>query len=139
MTLIQDSSHGYCPLDVTLHGKNTLTAFCFQMAFHLCILQAVCQPFKWLGHLFARNIRWFKWLCHPFLGNINPFEWLSDQFVKRHQTIEWLGHPFVEDIRPIEWLGHRFVEDIRLFEWLGHPYYGIPLNFLSNDMGDELP
>ena len=89
MTLIQDSSHGHCPLDVTLHGKNTLTAFCFQMAFHLCILQAVCQPFKWLGHLFARNFRWFKWLCHPFLGNINPFEWLSDQFVKRHQTI-WM-------------------------------------------------
>ena len=63
------------------------------MAFHLCILQAICQPFEWLGHLFARSIRWFKWLCHPFLGNINPFEWLSDHFVEKHQTIQMTWSP----------------------------------------------
>ena len=80
-------------------GKHTLTAFRFQTAFHLCILQAICQPFEWLGHLFARNMRWFKWLCHPFLGNINPFEWPSDQFVKKHQTV-WMTWS------PIRWRHH---------------------------------
>ena len=39
-------------------------AFCFHMAFRL---QAVHQPFEWLGHLFER-------LREPLVGNINPFE-----------------------------------------------------------------
>ena len=46
-------------------------AFHFHMAF---CLQAVCQPFERLGHLFARNISLFERLREPFVGNINLFE-----------------------------------------------------------------
>ena len=49
-------------------------AFHFQTAFRL---QAVFQPFKWLGHRFTRNISPSERLCHPFIGNINPFKQLS--------------------------------------------------------------
>ena len=116
-------------------GKRTILAFCFQTAFRL---QAVCQPFNQLGHLFARNARLFEQLRHPFVGNINLFEQLSCPFVRNIKLFEWLGHPFVEDIRPFEWLRHAFIEDIRPFERLGHTYYSIPLNFLLNDMEDKL-
>ena len=44
-------------------------AFCFHTAFRL---QAVCQPFEWFGHLFARNISLFERLLELFVGNINP-------------------------------------------------------------------
>ena len=54
-----------------LTRKPTLMAFHFHMAF---CLQAVCQPFEWLGHLFARNISLFERLREPFVGNINLFE-----------------------------------------------------------------
>ena len=52
-------------LYMTSHPKMKLMAFRFQ---------AVCQPFKRLGHPFARNISLFEWLHEPFVGNINPFE-----------------------------------------------------------------
>ena len=54
-----------------LTWKPTLMAFRFHMAFRL---QAVCQPFERLGHLFARNISLLEPLCETFLGNINPFK-----------------------------------------------------------------
>ena len=109
-------------------------AFCFRSAFRL---QAVCQPFKWLGCPFTRNISPLERLRHLFIGNINPFKQLSYPFIRNIKWFERLGHPFVEDIRPFEWLDCLFVEDIRLFEQLGHSYYSIPFNFLLNDMGDE--
>ena len=113
-------------------------AFCFHTAF---LLQAVGQPFKWLGRQFTRNISPLERLCHLFLGNINPFKQLSYPFIRNIKRFERLGHAcdhlFVEDIRPFEWLDCSFVENIRLFEQLGHSYYSIPLNFLLNDMGDK--
>ena len=109
-------------------------AFRFLTAFRL---QSICQPFKWLGRPFTRNISPLEQLRHPFIGNINPFKQLSYPFIRYIKQFERLGHPFVEDIRPFEWLDCRFVEDIRLFEWLGHSYFSIPLNFVLNDMGDE--
>ena len=60
------------------------------MAFHL---QAVCQPFEWLGY--------------PLTRNINPFEQLGDPFVKNISLSEQLGYPFVEGIRSFEQLGYR--------------------------------
>ena len=78
----------------------------------------LCQPFKRLGHPFARNSP-FEWLPHPLDRNINPFERLSCEFVRNIKLFKRLGHPFVED---------------RPFKRLGHLYYGIPLNFLSNEM-----
>ena len=100
--------------------KCKLMAFRFQTAFRL---QAVFQPFKWLGRPFTRNISRLERLRHPFFGNINPFKQLSYPFIRNIKRFERLGHPFVEDIRPFEWLGCMFVEDIRLLEWLGHSYY----------------
>ena len=64
-------------------GKRTLMAFRFQTAFRL---QAVCQPFKRLGYLFARNIR-------LVVGNINLFEQLSCPFVRNIKLFQWLGSP----------------------------------------------
>ena len=84
---------------VTSHATTCLMAF---------RLQAVCQPFEWLGHPFARNINPFELLRHPLIKNIKLFEWPS--------------HLFIEGVRPFEWLGHPFAEDIRPFEQLGHPY-----------------
>ena len=84
---------------VTSHATTCLMAF---------RLQAVCQPFEWLGHPFARNINPFELLRHPLIKNIKLFERLS--------------HLFIEGVRPFERLGHPFAEDIRLFEQLGHPY-----------------
>ena len=109
-------------------------AFRFLTAFRL---QSICQPFKWLGHPFTRNISPLEQLCHPFIGDINPFKQLSYPFIRYIKQFEQLGHPFVEDIRPFEWLDCRFVEDIRLFEWLGHSYFSIASIFVLNDMGDE--
>ena len=85
-------------------------AFHFQTAFHL---QSVCQPFKWLGCPFIRNISPLEQLRHPFIGNINPFKQLSYPFIRNIKRFERLGHPFVEDIGPFEWLDCLFVEDIR--------------------------
>ena len=92
-------------------------AFRFLTAFRL---QSICQPFKWLGRPFTRNISPLEQLCHPFIGDINPFKQLSYPFIRYIKQFERLGHPFVEDIRP--------------FERLGHLYYGITLNFLPNDL-----
>ena len=46
---------------VTSHATTCLMAF---------RLQAVCQPFEWLGHPFARNINPFELLSHPLIKNI---------------------------------------------------------------------
>ena len=102
---------------VTLDGKTYTDDFPFSNGFPFT--SRLCQPFERLGHPFARNSP-FEWLPHPLVRNINPFERLSYAFVRNIKPFKRLGHPFVEDIRP--------------FERLGHLYYGIPLNFLSNDM-----
>ena len=102
---------------VTLDGKTYTNDFPFSNGFPFT--SGLCQRFERLGHPFARNSP-FEWLPHPLVRNINPFERLSYAFVRNIKPFKRLGHPFVEDIRP--------------FERLGHLYYGIPLNFLSNDM-----
>ena len=102
---------------VTLDGKTYTNDFPFSNGFPFT--SRLCQPFERLGHPFARNSP-FEWLPHPLVRNINPFERLSYAFVRNIKPFKRLGHPFVEDIRP--------------FERLGHLYYGIPLNFQSNDM-----
>ena len=102
---------------VTLDGKTYTDDFPFSNGFPFT--SCLCQPFKRLGHPFARNSP-FEWLPHPLVRNINPFERLSYAFVRNIKTVQTTWHPFVEDIR--------------LFKGLGHLCYGIPLNFLSNDM-----
>ena len=104
---------------MTLYGKTYTNDFPFSNGFPFtsCLCQpSLCQR---LGHPFTRNSP-FKWLPHLLVRNINPFERLSYAFVRNIKQFKRLRHPFVEDIRP--------------FERLGHLYYGIPLNFLSNDM-----
>ena len=102
---------------VTLYGKTYTNDFPFSNGFPFT--SRLCQPFEWLGHPFARNSL-FEWLPHPLVRNINPFEQLCYAFDRNIKRFKRLGHPFIEDIRP--------------FKQLGHLYYGIPLNFLSNDM-----
>ena len=102
---------------VTIYGKTYTNDFPFSNGFPFT--SRLCQPFEWLGQPFARNSP-FEWLPHLLVRNINPFEWLSYTFIRNIKPFKRLGHPFVEDIRP--------------FERLGHLYYGIPLNFLLNDM-----
>ena len=102
---------------VTLYGKTYTNDFPFSNGFPFT--SRLCQPFERLGHPFARNSP-FEWLPHPLVRNINPLERLSYAFVRNIKPFKRLGHPFVEDIRP--------------FKRLGHLYYGIPLNFLSNDI-----
>ena len=105
---------------VTLDGKTYTNDFPFSNGFPFT--SRLCRPFERLGHAFARNST-FEWLPHrphPLVRNINPFERLN--------------YAFVRNIKPFKRLGHPFVEDSRRFERLGHLYYGIPLNFLSNDM-----
>ena len=107
---------------VTLDGKTYTNDFPFSNGFPYT--SRLCQPFERprLGHAFTRNST-FEWLPHrphPLVRNINPFERLN--------------YAFVRNIKPFKRLGHPFVEDSRRFERLGHLYYGIPLNFLSNDM-----
>ena len=102
---------------VNLYGKTYTNDFPFSNGFPFT--SRLCQRFERLGHPFARNSP-FEWLPHPLVRNINPLERLSYAFVRNIKPFKRLGHPFVEDIRP--------------FKRLGHLYYGIPLNFLSNDM-----
>ena len=105
---------------VTLDGKTYTNDFPFSNGFPFT--SRLCRPFERLGDAFARNST-FEWLPHrphPLVRNINPFERLN--------------YAFVRNIKPFKRLGHPFVEDSRRFERLGHLYYGIPLNFLSNDM-----
>ena len=92
--------------------------FRFQTAFRL---QAVCVNHS--NGLVTRSLETARssgFLTRYTVRNISPFERLSYAFVRNIKPFKRLGHPFVEDIRP--------------FERLGHLYYGIPLNFLSNDM-----
>ena len=102
---------------VTLYGKTYTNDFPFSNGFPFT--SRLCQLFEWLGHPFTRNSL-FEWLPHPLVRNINPFEQLCYAFDRNIKPFKRLGHPFVEDIRP--------------FKWLGNLYYGIPLNFVSNDM-----
>ena len=61
------------------------------MAFRL---QAICQPFEWFGHQFARNISLFEWLREPFIGNINLFEvWTVYELPKSKPTVTSLDIP----------------------------------------------
>ena len=78
-------------------GKRTLMAFRFLTAFRL---QAVCQPFKRLGHLFERNIRLvveninlFEQLSCPFIRNIKLFQWLGSPIRWRHQAVQMTRSP----------------------------------------------
>ena len=102
---------------VTLDRKTYTNNFPFSNGFPFT--SRLRQPFERLGHPFARNSQ-FEWLPHPLVRNISPFERFSYAFVRNIKPFKRLGHPFVEDLSP--------------FERLGHLYYGVPLNFLWNDM-----